>query len=125
MHIPLPGGGCMPALSPQYLFAAVPARWWQDPIFNKARWCTTGIVQQVQQINSQVTCTSNTNVLALPAKLVLPAVFLTPRKTRAAGKHQQQQHRERLQLCDDQQVRLSATCCPEAGPCCTVGSTGL
>ena len=75
MHTLLPGGGCMPALSPQYPSAAVPARWWQDPIFGKARWCTSGIVQQVQQINSQVTCNAHINVCARPATLALPAVF--------------------------------------------------
>jgi hypothetical protein len=33
---------------------ALCARWWQDPIFNQARWCTSGIVQQVQGFNNQV-----------------------------------------------------------------------
>ncbi|KAK9821920.1 hypothetical protein WJX81_006273 [Elliptochloris bilobata] len=33
--------------------------WWQDPVFNKARWCTTGIVQQVQQHDNQVNINNN------------------------------------------------------------------
>ena len=125
MHILLPGGGCMPALSPLSPTAAVPARWWQDPIFNKARWCTSGIVQQVQQINNQVTCTAYTNVCACKFGTACGTLRQFSCKWWGAGEHQQQQHRERLQFRDDQQVRLSATCCSVADLSCAVGPSGL
>ena len=64
----------MPALSPHHQLQLCLARWWQDPIFNKARWCTSGIVQQVQQFNNQVTCTANANMFAPPERMRCPRV---------------------------------------------------
>ena len=126
MHILLPGGGCMPALSPQIFNCSCACQvvagpdFWQGTLVHV--WhCAAGPANKqpgdrhCTYKQSRPACCNGTT-----------GITLRPRAYGGdAGKHQQQQHREQLQLRDDQQVRtLSATCCPEAGPCCAVGPSG-